>query len=188
MFAYCMNNSVNMSDTSGNWPKWLEVGLHWLNENIVQPVMKFYKDINEDIENYDKNNQSEEKVLESNYFSVYKGIPVFRIEGNRSGSFGVIFITRETNERKNPEDMVRHEYGHTVQLKELGIVNYSLCIMIPSWQMWGTGEYYTKPWEITADMYGRVQYRTHDKNDFMAGFAYLDSSKHLGPLIWLFIE
>lgn len=24
MFAYCMNNPVNMSDPSGNWPKWLE--------------------------------------------------------------------------------------------------------------------------------------------------------------------
>ena len=24
MFAYCMNNPVNMSDPSGNWPKWVE--------------------------------------------------------------------------------------------------------------------------------------------------------------------
>jgi hypothetical protein len=24
MFAYCMNNPVNMSDDNGNWPKWME--------------------------------------------------------------------------------------------------------------------------------------------------------------------
>ena len=24
-FAYCFNNSVNMSDPSGNWPKWNDV-------------------------------------------------------------------------------------------------------------------------------------------------------------------
>ena len=24
MFAYCMNNPVNMSDSTGNWPRWLE--------------------------------------------------------------------------------------------------------------------------------------------------------------------
>ena len=54
--------------------------------------------------------------------------------------------------------------------------------------MWGDKEYYTKPWEITADLYGRVQSRNHAESDFMYGFAYLDASKHLGPLVWLTIE
>ena len=57
-------------------------------------------------------------------------------------------MTRETNNRSNPEDVIRHEYGHTKQLEQLGIVNYALCIGLPLWQQWGTGEYYSKPWRL----------------------------------------
>ena len=42
MFAYCFNNPVNMSDPSGNWPKWIETAANWVNENIIQPVANFF--------------------------------------------------------------------------------------------------------------------------------------------------
>ena len=42
MFAYCMNNPVNMSDPSGNWPKWIETAANWVNNNIIQPVKNFF--------------------------------------------------------------------------------------------------------------------------------------------------
>ena len=42
MFAYCMNNPVNMSDPSGNWPKWIETATNWVNNNIIQPVKNFF--------------------------------------------------------------------------------------------------------------------------------------------------
>ena len=188
LFTYCMNNPVNMSDTSGHWPQWIKDAANWVNDNIIQPVVSFVKDIAEDINNYDLNNDCEEKVLESNYFSSYKGVPVIRTNGDRSGSFGAIFLTRETNNRRNPEDVLRHEYGHTKQLEQLGVVNYALCIGLPSWQQWGTGEYYSKPWEITADIYGGVQSRNHSQSNIDRGFAYLEGSKIIGPLIWVFIE
>lgn len=127
------------------------------------------------------------KVLESNYFSSYKGVPTFRIEGNRSGSFSAIFITYTTEQIPYPEDMVRHEYGHTQQLKQLGALKYALCIGLPSWQMWGSGKYYDKPWEITADIYGGVESRTHSQDDIDAGFIYLDISEVIGQLVWYFI-
>lgn len=41
MFAYCFNNPVNMSDSSGNWPKWLETAANWVNKNIIQPATGF---------------------------------------------------------------------------------------------------------------------------------------------------
>lgn len=110
------------------------------------------------------------------------------MEGNRSGSFGIIFLTRETNERRNPEDMVRHEYGHTKQLEQLGTVKYALCIGLPSWQQWGSGEYYDKPWELTADIYGGVQSRVHSQSNIEVGSAYLEVSKTVGPLAWLLID
>ena len=42
LYAYCFNNPVNMSDLSGNWPKWLESAADWVNENIIQPVVNFF--------------------------------------------------------------------------------------------------------------------------------------------------
>ena len=177
-----------MTDNSGHWPQWIKDAVDWVNDKVIQPVISFVKDIAEDINNFDSNNESEEKVLESNYFSSYKGVPVIRTNGDRSGSFGAIFLTRETNNRSNPEDVIRHEYGHTKQLEQLGIVNYALCIGLPSWQQWGTGEYYSKPWEITADVYGGVQSRKHSQSNIDRGFVYLEGSKIIGPLIWVFIE
>ena len=188
MFAYCFNNPVNMTDNSGHWPQWIKDAVDWVNDKVIQPVISFVKDIAEDINNFDSNNESEEKVLESNYFSSYKGVPVIRTNGDRSGSFGAIFLSLETNNRSNPEDVIRHEYGHTKQLEQLGIVNYALCIGLPSWQQWGTGEYYSKPWEITADVYGGVQSRKHSQSNIDRGFVYLEGSKIIGPLIWVFIE
>ena len=189
MFAYCFNNPVNMADNSGNWPQWIKDAANWLNNSIIQPVASFVKDITEDINNFDWNNESEEKVLESNYFSSYKGVPTFRIGGNRSGSFGAMFITRETNNRDYPEDIVRHEYGHTLQLKQLGVIDYALCIALPSWQEWGTNpNYYSRPWEITADVLGGVQSRNHSMKDVSAGFGYYMASDVMGPLVWIFIE
>ena len=40
-----------------------------------------------DINNYDPNNYDERKVLESNYFSSYKGHFVIRTNMKRSGSY-----------------------------------------------------------------------------------------------------
>ncbi|MBQ3133559.1 MAG: DNRLRE domain-containing protein [Clostridia bacterium] len=42
MFTYCMNNPVNMSDPTGNWPKWIETAANWVNKNIIQPVKNFF--------------------------------------------------------------------------------------------------------------------------------------------------
>lgn len=187
MFAYCFNNPVNMTDVTGSWPKFMEDAFNWINGNVYQPFKKFITGIAEDVVNFDVNNQSEEKVLESNYFSAYKGVPVFRTNGNRSGSFGVIFLTRETNNREHPEDIIRHEYGHTKQLQQLGIVKFAIDIGIPSWLEIGGGDYYSRPWEITADIYGGVQSRHHGIEDISAGFSYLERSKSSGPFVWVFM-
>ena len=42
LFAYCMNNPVNMSDPTGNRPKWIEKAANWVNKNIIQPVKNFF--------------------------------------------------------------------------------------------------------------------------------------------------
>ena len=38
LFAYCLNNPVNMLDQTGNWPKWIRNAVKWVGENIVKPI------------------------------------------------------------------------------------------------------------------------------------------------------
>jgi len=96
------------------------------------------------------------------------------IHGKRSGSFGIIFLTYETNDRNDPEGIVRHEYGHTKQLKELGVINYLFTVAIPSafdlGDKWGDGIYENKPWEVMADIYGGTELHSRTQNDINAAY------------------
>lgn len=139
----------------------------------------------EDIRNFNRKNCSEKVVLESNYFSAYRGKLVLRTRFKRSGSLGILFISRYANRRKSPEDEIRHEYGHTKQLKYLGVMKYILCIGLPSFREWGSDlEYYRRPWEITADMYGDVVSRTYSDKYKERGRRYLEISKAKGTKVW----
>lgn len=204
MFAYCNNNPVFYVDASGNatqicfspdgrqnyapwrdsgcggWPQ----GIYTSQQDYGSVADKFYtvRAIKYIL------NTDEQVVLDAEYFAFYKGCLVIRTNGNRSGSFGVLFITRETNTRDYPEDIIRHEYGHTVQLAQLGVVKYALCIGLPSLFEWGSDqEYYRHPWEITADIYGGVQSRCYPGYE-EAGFVYLIISKLWGVGAWLTID
>ena len=42
LFAYCFNNPVNMSDSSGHWSQWIKDAASWVNNNIIQPVKNFF--------------------------------------------------------------------------------------------------------------------------------------------------
>ena len=138
-----------------------------------------------DIRNFDRNNCNEKLVLESNYFSVYSGKLVIRTKLRRSGSLGVLFISKCANQKPCPEDEIRHEYGHTKQFKYLGIIKYILCIGLPSFGEWGSDrEYYRRPWEITADMYGAVSSRAYSDKYKERGMRYLESSKLKGTRVW----
>ena len=93
-----------------------------------------------------------------------------------------------TYDRNNPENVVRHEYGHTRQLLQLGVMKYAIDIGIPSAFEIGGGSYYDRPWEITADVYGGVQSRYHSNEDIEAGFSYLKRSMFNGSFVWVFME
>ncbi len=192
MFAYCLNNPVNMMDENGNLAKAARHAENGTSNRVkdigVAVVDEILEELADDALNYNVNNQSEEIVLQSKYFSAYKGRFVIRTPFDRCGSYGILFITHETNTRTNPEDYIRHEYGHTVQLQRLGFLKYTVCIGIPSLLQWGNGAYYSKPFEITADVFGNVQSRVHTKNDIEAGFYYLEYSKKRGIHAWGLIK
>lgn len=143
-----------------------------------------WEKIKSDIRNFDLNNEDERVVLNANYFSAYRRIPVLRTFGTRSGYFGVMFITRETNRRRNPEDIVRHEYGHSKQMKVLGPLRFGFCIGIPSRFKWGEESYYDKPWEVIADVRGGVLSRRPSAETVRRGEEYLEASRREGIRVW----
>ena len=191
LFAYCFSNPVNMDDSSGNWPKWAQKIANTVKSvlsNGIDKIKTVANKVKQDIKSFDIKNTSERKVLDSNYVSAYKGKLTFKTKDNRSGSFGALFISEATNNIANAEDVVRHEYGHSKQMEELGVVNYTLCILVPSYLELGSdSEYYRRPWEITADIYGGVQSRSYPGYE-TAGFEYLENSKKQGVFILLTID
>jgi RHS repeat-associated protein len=68
LYAYCFNNPVMCTDYFGKWPSIIG-GIPSVFPRINTD---FVIGISQDISNFDLNNESEEVVLESNYFSGYK--------------------------------------------------------------------------------------------------------------------
>ena len=159
MFAYCMNNPVNMIDSAGNWPQWIKDTANWVDNNIIEPIERFVEDVTQDIQNFDINNQSEENVFESNYFSNYKGTLVIKTPFDASFSFGFIGLS---SQQQNSETL-KHEYGHTIQLENMGVQRYITNVVVPSVtinildrQGKLPYDYYSYPWEAEANQLGGV--------------------------------
>ena len=145
----------------------------------------FDSDIKDDMDSIGWNifNTNENAVLESKKVSFYKGVPVFRFNYNRAGSYGIILLSREWC---NATD-VRHEFGHNVQQAILGPIKYGLCIGLPSMFEWSNRSYYDRPWEITADIFGGVTSRKHNNSDISRGYSYIALSSIFSTLVYTFL-
>jgi hypothetical protein len=69
-------------------------------------------------------NTNEDEVERSNRVSFYKGMPVIRISGTASASFGALWL------RNAAADLIRHEWGHSVQLMLLGMAAYAVIALL----------------------------------------------------------
>ena len=132
-------------------------------------------------------NTDESATLNSSKVSFYKGVPVFRTAGGRSGSFGAIFLTKGSG-----VDTLRHERGHNWQLMMMGIGTYGFTVGIPSPSKlgkWNKDEnYYGAPWETMADILGDVKGRTHSSTEIWNAWGYYAVSTLCFPftaLYWL---
>ena len=96
MYLYCQNNPICCVDPTGALGSFFDVPLSMadrmqMSQSMLDnyyaakaaaerientPALKVARDILEDLGNFDRNNTSEIKALEFNYFSSYKGIPV----------------------------------------------------------------------------------------------------------------
>ena len=104
-------------------------------------------------------NTSEEVVLDAEYFAFYKGALIIKVPsmGNSGFTFGAILIGPDVD-----ANLVRHEYGHMVQLWETDIITYTACFAMPSiacywlseWDVLSWDDYNNRPWEYLADQFG----------------------------------
>ena len=96
--------------------------------------------------NWNPFNTNENKVMNSKYFSFYKGVPVLQVsEMGGSMSLGLIFF-----DKSQGIEVLKHERGHNTQLMSMGLCNYLIQIGIPS--VWKNGD--GTPWELSASMLG----------------------------------
>jgi hypothetical protein len=147
-----------MVDPSGAFPMLLRRVRKFIEKIAIAIVVVFIK-IKEDIDNANIDNGSEQVVLDSHYFSFYKGNLVIRHSIPYVTSWAIlhtVFLNRnESNIRS-----VQHEWGHTQQEEEIGTSNYIFYIALPSLYGYFTtpkDEYYSQPWERSADIYGGVK-------------------------------
>ena len=174
MFAYCLNTPVVLADSSGTaahigfsaagqihdapwrigspggggWPQGVCLSVNHLSEDDSLS----FSDVLAILFNDD-----EQAVLEAEYFAFYKGQLVIKqnwaFTDGRSFSFGIMFL----HENENTGDIVKHEWGHYVQLWGLGLEGYIVNVAIPSVLSDGLDPYYfSNPWERSADFFGGV--------------------------------
>ena len=174
LYAYCANNPVMGCDPDGriDWRKifgWivsvvsfivrlpiqLVVGVVGVTANLIAGAS--WSDLGEDLKNLNPFNQDEQKALDSNIISYYKGALVIRHhipEATSASILGTIFLNRNETEK----EVVMHEWGHTVQELLLGSIAYTGIIAIPSLISFfinpSTTTYFSLPWERTAEWFG----------------------------------
>ena len=105
-------------------------------------------------------NTDEQKVLDARFFCSYKGVLSVKLPiGKDAFSFGILFIGNKVTDTA----VIRHEYGHYVQLKQKGIGKYIKEVAFPSVLCYHLDknnvlpyQYYGSPWEHEADLAGGV--------------------------------
>ncbi|MBQ8393462.1 MAG: RHS repeat protein [Clostridia bacterium] len=156
LYIYCFNNPVMYTDSNGNWPEVSIPVLEW-----YEMYLETVELLKEDAEKFDINNESESVVFESNFFSGYKGVLVVKTPMKSSFSFGFIGLQNNTT---NP-NIIKHEYGHILQLRKYGQAKYIFNIAIPSVMIHFLQkkgklpyDYYTYPWEAEANELGKAEF------------------------------
>ena len=138
---------------------------------------KVWKNTLENLVNTD--NTDEQVVLDADLLAFYNGRLFLKVKGESGLSFGIVFF----GEGIDDPNLVRHEYGHTVQLKKIGLADYIRQVAIPSLcgyllnetSLLPPGLYYNLPWEYTADVYGGVTW------------SHMDFADEISALYWFFL-
>jgi hypothetical protein len=132
-------------------------------------------------------NQNAQVALESKVFSFYKGESVVRHSlpdpATSLQICGTIFLNTDEQYNDSGIETLNHEWGHGVQEHILGSL-YLTRVAIPSVAYFWFGsnadfDYYSTPWERTADLFGGVN--RFVKDDPIKGYK-------KGSILWAIIE
>ena len=184
MFAYCLNNPVNNVDSTGMRPVDIKLARH-VGEGgsggpqpaSVSPIVNIVEAIKNVVDYV--TNDDEQNVLKAEHIAFYKGTPVVKVpwmDGNAL-SFGAIFMASNIKDSPN---LVKHEYGHILQLNQVGFATYTSMVAVPSLIGYGLTEanilpdelYYNLPWERSADYLGN------------ANRSYMSWANTVGSIYW----
>ena len=196
LFAYCFNNPVNMDDQSGHWPQWLKNAVKTVASVVTQvkavlsipsTVVKIavastvavvsgqatVGDVVNDVKNYSFFNKDETKVLNSKVFSSYKGTPV--LKQDISGGSMPICNTILLSKSEWDVETVKHEWGHTAQQSLMGTPKFMTRIAVPSLigAALNVDDYYSQPWERSADFFGGATHSYSNNSGFWAGLYFI---------------
>jgi RHS repeat-associated protein len=182
MYGYCENNPLTHIDDSGMFFKEISMALR-LTTLVVTVGSGLFSgsittnDIISDLCNYSPNNSNILQVNSAKVFSSYKGVLVIKQDLFTSFQYG---STIYLNESSSP-NIIKHEYGHSIQEDKIGAFSYSVGIAIPSVAYYNIDAeynlpnnlYFSMPWERTADEYGGA---TRGKNFYYPGSLELSES------------
>lgn len=130
-------------------------------------------------------NEDEQVVLEAEYFAFYKGQLVILGDypDSRSASFIIMFLDKDD---KDP-DTVKHEWGHYVQLRLMGPLHFLSSVAIPSITSDpNDSDYYSNPWERTADWLGGAANGPYKDGSLAWGIAQFILGPVVVPIYYLF--
>ena len=164
MFAYCLNSPVNNVDSNGMRSMDVNLANHLGEYGGSKPVPVATLITAEDIigvvtDVFDAfgrlidfvTNDNEQAVLDAEYFAFYKGVLAVKVpfmNGNVA-SYGVMLIGPNADTRENAIEDVKHEYGHSVHFMQIGFVDYTATVAIPSvigFFTVATEKYYSQPY------------------------------------------
>ena len=183
MFAYCSNNPVRYCDFEGSRP----IDALSVSSETKKQRERSFDYMNQQAQEKQQNKPDYEptpvpdpvpvptpedlaqEALRQSGIATYRGVTVVQVgEGDSAFSYGVIFGGEIA---LIDDNLIRHEYGHTRQLKELGFTGYATTVLVPSVTGFVLTEagvlprevYHSLPWEYKADEFGGESYRSASK-------------------------
>lgn len=165
MYVYCLNTPTIFVDYAGQRAVISDFLAGATEEYITMAKIR------SDIRNFNLLNANPDLVYNAYFFSAYNGTLVIRHTSSFLTSWAIgetIFLNHSNDSLSSRVDTLKHEFGHVLQEKSFGTLQYLFSVFIPSvtYNLLSRGSvsmnanYYNMPWEYDADKRGNAD-RNH---------------------------